>query len=316
MLDKKKLRSSFILFLTAFIWGVAFVAQSKGSESMGAFTFNGSRSLLGAVVLLPLIAVYAYRDKKNHTKRNGDRKTNVLGGVCCGLALTAASMFQQFGIERTSVGKAGFITTLYIIFVPIAGIFFKKKVPAVAWLGALMATVGMYLLCVTEDFSINPGDALVFVCAVLFTIHILVIDYFSPKADGVIMSCIQFFVCGVICTVLAFVFENPSLSQIMGGGVSILYAGIMSCGVAYTLQIIGQKGLNPTVAALILSLESVVAAVMGYAAYRIGFLKTDQTLTGKQVAGCMIVFTAVILVQLPLKEILQKFHSRKKENKM
>lgn len=305
MLDKRKIRSSFLLFLTAFIWGVAFVAQSKGGESMGAFTFNGSRSFLGAVVLLPLIAFLAYKDK-NQVKRTGDFKNNLLGGICCGLVLTAASMFQQLGIEQTTVGKAGFITTLYIIFVPIAGIFFKRKVPVFVWIGAFMATVGMYLLCVTEDFSISRGDIMVFICAVLFTVHILVIDYFSPKADGVVMSCIQFFVCGIICTVCAFWFEKPSLSQITDGGVSVLYAGIMSCSVAYTLQIVGQKGMNPTVAALLLSLESVVAAVMGYLAYKAGFLKTDQTLTGRQIAGCVIVFAAVILVQLPIKEMLQK----------
>lgn len=301
MLDKRKVRSSFLLFLTAFIWGVAFVAQSKGSESMGAFTFNGIRSLLGSVVLLPLIGFYAYRDKKSQTKRSRDFKNNLLGGICCGLALTAASMFQQLGIERTSVGKAGFITALYIIFVPIAGIFLKKKVPGIVWFGALMATAGMYLLCVTEDFSVNPGDIMVLICALLFTVHILIIDYFSPKTDGVIVSCIQFFVCGLICTVLAFVFEKPAFSQVADGGISILYAGIMSCGVAYTLQIVGQKDMAPTIAALILSLESAVAAVMGYAAYKVGFLKTDQTLTGKQIAGCIIVFSAVILVQLPIK---------------
>ncbi len=306
MLDKKKVRSSFLLFLTAFIWGVAFVAQSKGSESMGAFTFNGSRSFLGSLVLLPLIGFYVYRDRKYRTKRNGDLKNNLLGGICCGLVLTAASMFQQFGIERTSVGKAGFITALYIIFVPIAGIFLKKKVPGIVWFGALMATAGMYLLCVTEDFSVNPGDIMVLICAILFTLHILVIDYFSPKTDGVIVSCIQFFVCGLICTILALLFEKPSFGQVADGGISILYAGIMSCGVAYTLQIVGQKDMNPTIAALILSLESAVAAVMGYVAYKVGFLKTDQTLTGKQIAGCIIVFSAVILVQLPIKDIFQK----------
>lgn len=305
------MRGSLILFLTAFIWGVAFVAQSKGSESMGAFTFNGTRSFLGALILLPVIAFFVHRDKKKGTGRTGGFKTNLIAGICCGLALTAASMFQQFGIERTTVGKAGFITALYIIFVPIAGIFLKKKVQGIVWVGACMATVGMYLLCVTEEFFINPGDVMVLICAVLFTIHIMVIDYFSKKTDGVIVSCIQFFVCGFICIVLAFVFEKPQVSQILDGGISVLYAGIMSCGVAYTLQIVGQKDMNPTVAALILSLESAVAAIMGYAAYKVGFLTTNQTLTGRQIAGCVIVFAAVILVQLPMKEILQKAKKNK-----
>lgn len=312
MFDKKTLRGSFLLFLTAFIWGVAFVAQSKGSESMAAFTFNGTRSLLGALVLLPLIAFFAYRNQKTKTKQNGSARMNLLGGVCCGLILAVASTLQQFGIERTLVGKAGFITALYIIFVPVAGIFLKKKVRGTVWAGVAIATAGMYLLCVTEESAVNSGDVMLFIGALLFTVHILVIDYFSPKTDGVIVSCIQFFVCGLICIPLAFLFENPSVGQILDGGSAILYAGIMSCGVAYTLQIVGQKDMNPTVAALILSLESVVSAVMGYAAYRIGFLKTNQTLTGRQIAGCVIVFSAVILVQIPGKEIRSKNRGVKK----
>ena len=203
------------------------------------------------------------------------------------------------------MGKAGFITTLYIIFVPIAGILFRRKVPWIVWMGAAMAAVGMYLLCINESFSINAGDILILVCAVFFTAHIMVVDYFSPKTDGVVISLIQFTVCGVICTICAFIWGNSAWSQITSGISTLLYAGVMSCGVAYTLQIVGQNGVNPTVAALLMSLESVVATITGMIAFKIGFLKNDQTMTVRQVLGCVIVFSAVILVQLP-KEWFEK----------
>lgn len=293
-----QIRNSFLLFLAAFIWGVAFVSQSKGMEYMGPLTFNGTRSLLGTVVLIPLVM---WRSKTHKNKKIID-KTAVIGGICCGLALTTASLLQQYGILYTTVGKAGFITTLYIIFVPILGIFLKRKVPTVVWLCAVLAALGMYLLCVSGDFTIGIGDSLVFICAIVFAIHILVIDYFAPKADGVVLSMIQFLICGLISLTGAFLFEDPSWPQITDGMIPILYAGIMSCGVAYTLQIIGQKGVNPTVAALILSMESVFSALAGYLAYKVGFLKTDQTLTLRQLLGCVIVFMAVIIVQLPIKK--------------
>lgn len=291
-------RNSFLLFLAAFIWGVAFVSQSKGMEYMGPLTFNGTRSLLGAVVLIPLVM---WRSKMQGNKKIINR-TAVIGGICCGLALTTASLLQQYGILYTTVGKAGFITTLYIIFVPILGIFLRKKVPGIVWGCAVLAAVGMYLLCVSGDFRIGIGDSLVFMCAIIFAIHIMVIDYFAPKADGVVLSMIQFLVCGIVSITGAFLFETPTWTQITDGIIPILYAGIMSCGVAYTLQIMGQKGVNPTVAALILSMESVISMLAGYLAFKVGFLKTDQTLTIRQIAGCVIVFTAVIIVQLPVKK--------------
>jgi len=310
-MNKGNINNSFLLFLAAFIWGVAFVSQSKGMEYMGPFTFNGVRSLLGAMVLIPVIL---YRRKREIKELDGMQpkpihwKVTIFGGVCCGLALMIATTLQQIGIIYTTVGKAGFITALYIIFVPILGIFIGKKVPAAVWIGAFWAAIGMYLLCIQGEFKIGLGDTLVFICAVVFSIHILVIDYFSPKADGVMLSCIQFFVCGIICTSIALIVEKPVFSQLIDGAVPILYAGIMSCGVAYTLQIVGQKGVNPTIAALVLSLESVVSVLAGWFAYKIGFLKEDQTLTGRQILGCVIVFAAVILVQLPI----EVFFKRKK----
>ncbi|MCI6706023.1 MULTISPECIES: DMT family transporter [Eisenbergiella] len=294
-------RSSLLLFLAASIWGVAFVAQSVGMDYMGPFTFNGARSLIGGTVLLPLIVFREQKQKKAETRketaeeRKQRRKITLIGGVCWNiLAICTASMFQQIGIQYTTVGKAGFITTLYIIIVPIMGLFFGKKVRRIVWAGAAIAAAGMYLLCVNETLSLNRGDVLVFICAVIFSIHILVIDYFSPKTDGVKLSCIQFFVAGIICTIGAFLFEEPTWSGLVSGAVPVLYAGVMSCGVAYTLQIIGQKHLDPTVASLILSLESVVSVLAGW-------VILGETLNLKEIFGCVLVFAAVILVQLPEK---------------
>lgn len=288
---------SFYLFLAACIWGLAFVFQSKGMEYMDPFTFNGVRCLIGALVLFVFILV---RNKiTRRSLKELDWKVTGLGGLSCGLFLTFASALQQFGIVYTTVGKAGFITTLYIIFVPIAGIFFRKKVSKIVWIAAVMAAAGMYLLCMTESLSLNKGDTYVFLCALFFTGHIMVIDYFSPKTDGVMISCLQFAVSGIICTICAFIWGNPAWSQLTSGASTLLYAGIMSCGVAYTLQIIGQRGVNATVAALLMSLESVIATITGVIAFRIGFLKADQTMTPRQIMGCGIVFAAVILVQLP-----------------
>lgn len=291
-----KLKSCIILFMAAFFWGLGFVSQSKGMEYMQPFTFTASRNILGALVLLPII----FYKRKSNTNTKINWKITIIGGIACGIALTCGSLFQQYGIVTTSVGKAGFITTLYIIFTPILSIFIGKKAPFIVWICAIMAAFGMYLLTMTESFSISKGDLMVFFCAIAFAIHILIIDYFSAKTDGVIISCIQFFVCFVICGLLALIFDNSTISQLKSGIVPILYAGIISSGVGYTFQIIGQKGVNPTTAAIILSLESVIAAIAGVIAYKIGFLNVDQTLTFRQIIGCAVVFASVILVQLPI----------------
>lgn len=290
---------SLLLLLAAFIWGLAFVSQSKGMDYMHPLTFNGVRALIGAFVL------FLYLNIRNRLGGKPDKKIDVKktikAGILCGLALTAASTLQQFGIQYTTVGKAGFITTLYIIFVPIAGIFFRRKVSPVVWTGAGIAAVGMYLLCMTESLRLGLGDILIFVCAILFSAHILLVDHFSPDTDGVMISCIQFTVCGIICTTGALIWGSPTFGQIIDGIGSLAYAGVLSCGVAYTLQIVGQEGVNPTVAALLLSLESVFATIAGWICFKIGLLKTDQTMTPRQIAGCALVFAAVILVQLPAK---------------
>ena len=296
----KQMKNSLLLLLTAFIWGVAFVAQSVGGEAVGCFTFNGVRSLIGAVVLLPVIYFLDAQKKKElgeekFLEQKGDKKTLLLGGICCGVMLCIASNFQQFGISFTTVGKAGFITAMYILIVPILGLFMKKKVGIKVWLGVVLATIGLYMLCMTsESFSLSKGDFLVLICAGFFSLHILIIDYFSPKVDGVRMSCIQFFVCGVISTAIAFIFENPSFSAILSGWLPILYAGVLSCGVAYTLQIVGQKNMDPTVASLILSLESVFSVLAGW-------VILHQSLSVRELFGCVLMFLAIILAQLPEK---------------
>lgn len=284
-----QMRNSLLLLLTAFIWGAAFVAQSVGGEAVGCFTFNGVRSLIGALVLLPVIWLM-------DAKKKEDQKTLITGGICCGVMLCIASNFQQFGISFTTVGKAGFITAMYILIVPILGLFMKKKPGLQVWLGVVLAVMGLYLLCMTsESFSLSKGDFLVLICAGFFSLHILIIDYFSPKVDGVRMSCIQFLVCGILSMVMAFIFETPEFSAILSGWLPILYAGVLSCGVAYTLQIVGQKNMDPTVASLILSLESVFSVLAGW-------LILNQTLSLRELSGCVLMFLAIILAQLPQKK--------------
>ena len=283
--------NGFLLLSAAFIWGIAFVAQSVGMDYLGPLSFGASRFLLGAVVLLPVIAFRRRQNQKKGIAPAG-AKITWIGGICCGLALCAASTLQQIGIQYTSVGKAGFITTLYIIIVPILGIFLKKKVPGKVWPCAVLAAIGMYLLCMSESLQIGKGDVLVFICAFLFAIQILLADHFVKLADPVEISCIQFLTSGVILTILMFVFETPHWFDFVAAWLPIAYAGILSSGVAYTLQLIGQKGMDPTIASLLLSMESTFSVLAGWVILK-------QKLTVKELIGCVLMFTAVILVQLP-----------------
>lgn len=304
---REKIKRLTLLFIAAIIWGVAFVAQSKGMDYVGGFTFNCLRSLLGGVVLIPVIFVLSNvrkkkqdmvsadgdsRECKNRRIINSDRKKLVTGGVCCGILLCIASNLQQFGIKYTTVGKAGFITAMYIVIVPVLGIFIKKKAGKFVWTGVALAVAGLYLLCINEDFYIGKGDLLVLGCAVVFSLHILCVDYFSPLVDGVKLSCIQFFTCGILSGIPMLIFEDVSFKAIADCSVPILYAGIMSCGVAYTLQIIGQKNVNPTVASMVLSLESVVSVLAGW-------IILGQNMSGRELLGCIVMFGAIILAQLP-----------------
>lgn len=297
-MNKTQIQHSLLLLLTAVIWGTAFVAQSVGMDYVGPFTFLCTRSFIGGAALLPVI--WFLDRQKSESERQAERTPEkkrllIRGGIFCGLALCFASAFQQYGLLFTTVGKAGFITAFYIILVPIVGLFFGKRCGLSVWIGVILALGGLYCLCITETFRIGTGDILVFICAFLFTAHILIIDHFSPYVDGVKMSCIQFFVCGVVSGIGMLVLEQPHISDILMAWQSILYAGLLSSGVGYTLQIVGQKGLNPTVASLIMSLESVVSVLAG-------LLILHQTLSGREVLGCVLMFAAIVLAQLPQRE--------------
>ena len=301
-MNKTQVRNSFLLLLTAIIWGSAFVAQSVGMEHVEPFTFTFTRSIIGGVVLIPVIILLRKTDSaamrrdsqgKDVAGIQGITKYEWLGGICCGIALCAASNFQQIGMLHTTVGKAGFITALYVVIVPILGLFLRKRVPALIWFCVVLSVAGLYLLCMPKGaFSLAQGDVLVLICALLFSFHILIIDYFSPKGDGVVISCIQFFVCGILSGIIMLFVENPTFANIMDAKWSILYAGALSSGVAYTLQVVAQKGVNPTVASLILCLESVVAVLAGW-------IILGDKLTSRELAGCILMFVAIVLAQLP-----------------
>lgn len=294
-----KTKNTFLLLLTAFIWGVAFVAQSVGMDYVGPLTFNASRFIIGAIFLIPCIAFLdKLKEKENQAACKNipaapqNKKVLITGGICCGIAIAAASTLQQYGIAYTTVGKAGFITALYIVIVPILGIFLKRKPRLIIWFSVLLALVGLYFLCMTDSLSFSKGDTLVLLCAFVFSLHIMIIDHFSPMVDGVRMSCIQFAVAGVLCGIPALIFEHPTFSSLIAAWAPILYAGILSCGVAYTLQIMAQKNYDPTVASLLLSLESVFSVLAGW-------VILHQALSPREIFGCVLVFIAIILVQLP-----------------
>ena len=289
----KEIVSTLLLLLTAMIWGVAFVAQSVGADNVGAFTFLASRSWLAGIALLPLIAVMK-RKTVSSEAGPGDRRILITGGLLCGFFLFIASAAQQIGIATTTTAKAGFLTALYVIIVPILSIVIRKRVPARVWISAIIAVAGLYLLCMKGRFSLEAGDAMELLCAFLFACHIMTIDHFSPRVDGITMSCIQFFACAVFSTVFALLIERPHWAQIRSALLPILYAGIFSSGVGYTLQILSQKNLHPTVASITMSLESVFSAVFGW-------ILLHQALKGREILGCLLMFSAIILAQLPSK---------------
>lgn len=298
-----KTKNAILLVVTAFIWGTAFVAQSVGMDYLEPFTFNGVRSLIGGIALLPCIWLLGRINGKNETGRTdggevksetspSGRRDLVFGGIACGMMLFGASSLQQIGIQYTTAGKAGFITAFYIVIVPVLGIFLGKKMGWKVWFAVAVALAGLYFLCITEKFTIGKGDILIFLCALVFSLHILVIDYFSPRVDGVKMSCIQFFVCGIASLPFMFTLETPKIQAMIAGGLPLLYAGVLSCGVAYTLQIIGQKNVNPAIASLILSLESCFSVLAGWVVLK-------ERLSLRESVGCVLMFIAIILAQLP-----------------
>lgn len=292
---KQQIKSSLILLLTATIWGVAFVAQSVGMEYIGPFTFNAIRCVLGGLVLIPVILVLKKKKETGaENQEKEDKKTLWTGGIACGVILCIASNLQQFGIMEASVGKSGFFTALYIVMIPVIGIFIGKRPGIKLWFCVALAVVGMYLLCMKDgSFTIERADIMLLLCALAFSFHILVVDYFSPKVGGVKMSCIQFFVCGVLSAVGMLFTETPDISNIQAAWMPLLYAGLLSCGVGYTLQIVGQKGINPIIASLIMSLESVISALAGW-------VILGQVLSLKEIIGCVLMFVAIVITQIPI----------------
>lgn len=292
-----------ILLITSVIWGLAFVFQRTGMDSIEPISFNAARMAAAAVFLIVLSAILDLKKRKNTNiesenspeSEKESKKATLVGGVLCGLFLAASSTVQQMGMVHTSAGKAGFITAMYMLFVPIFNlVLFKKRAGVKVWVAVALGLFGMYLLCVKESFTLTVGDALIFLCALLFSGHILCCDRFAPKCDPVKLSAVQFVVSAVICSVLALIFEEPSMQKITSAAIPILYCGIMSGGVGYTLQIVGQKRTDPASASLIMSLESVFALITGAI-----FLQEMMTLP--ELIGCVIMFTAIILVQLPEK---------------
>ena len=297
---KQKYKGVFLLLLTSFIWGTAFVAQRKGMEFIGPFTFNGIRSFIGAAVLLPLVA-FSMKSAKamdpalpNALQAKDSKKSLVIGGLLCGILMFAASSLQQYGMVYTTSGKAGFITAMYIVIVPLLGIFIGKKIRPLLWCCVAIAVLGLFLLTIKEDLSLNRGDVLVMVCALFFSVHILVIDHFSPRTNPIALSQVQLLITGLLSIPFILGLETVHWSSVLECWFPIFYAGVMSCGVAYTLQIVAQRHTEPTVASLLLSLESVFAVLAGA-------IILGEVLNARELIGCILMFVAIVLSQLPKK---------------
>lgn len=289
-----KWKNIILLLLAAFIWGVAFVAQSVGMDYVEPFTFNGIRCLLGGVVLMPCIYFFdRFKSQKEKEEIQQNRKSLWFAGIICGIILFVATNAQQIGLQYTSAGKAGFITALYIVIVPIMGLFLKKKCGWNVWVSVFIALAGFYLLSINEGFSLEKGDFYILVCALVFPFHIWVVNHYAPIVDGVRLSCLQFLVCGILSVICMFLFETPKMDAIFSAWAPILYAGILSCAVAYTLQIIGQRDFNPTIASLLMSFESVFSVIAGW-------IILGEALSRREMIGCVLIFVGVILAQIPL----------------
>ncbi len=299
----KKMQSNILLLFTALIWGSSFVAQKSGMDYIEPFTFNGIRMVIGGLVLIPFILLMDRKKARDGAaepmsdeEKAKARKKIIAGGICCGLAIFVASSLQQFGVSYTTAGKAGFITTLYVVIVPIISVLLRKRVRPIMWLCVVLGAVGLYLLCMTDDsFKLAFGDMLVLLCAVAFAVHIMVVDHFAAKLDGTKLSCIQFLTSGILGLVGMAIFESPDINAILDCWLPILYAGVLSCGLGYTFQVIAQKYAEPTVASLLMSLESVFAVISGA-------ILLHETMSMRELTGCAVIFAAVIISQLPEKK--------------
>ena len=297
MSDNKRMLGNALLILTAMIWGTAFVFQRVGMESIEPITFNAARMALAAVAVGAVSAMPIASEKERLASYSAQQcaryqRDTIVGGICCGAFLAAASIFQQMGVVYTTAGKAGFITAMYMLLVPVINfVFFKKRNSWIVWLAVLLGVAGMYLLCMTEGFSLGRGDTLVCICAVLFSGHILCCDHFVKLGNPIRISAIQFASCTVISAAAALILEQPSRDKIVSAAIPILYCGIVSGGIGYTLQIIAQKFTDPTVASLLMSLESVFAVIAGA-------LLLGERMTSRELLGCAIMFAAIVLVQI------------------
>lgn len=297
----KKIKSTLFLMLTAIIWGTAFVAQREGMSSIGPFMFSALRMYLGTLTLIPIIYITVYRSKSHlnyirpsFSEERAGKKLLLQGGVWCGLIIFFAANFQQVGLVSTSAGKTAFITTLYILLVPIIGIFLKRKLHWNIWAGVIIGTAGLYFLCITQSLTIAFGDLVILVGAFFWALHILCMDYYAPKVMVTKLIAIQFFVSGTLSLLVSLFTEPIIFSGIMDAMPTIVYTGIMSSGFAFTFQGLGQKDANPTTASIILSTEALFGAIAGYF-----FL--SEVFTQREFLGCVLMFTAVIIAQLPTK---------------
>ena len=283
---KNRLRGSVMLLLAALFWGIAFAAQSKGMDYVEPFAFNGARSFLGVAVLIPLwLAMGRPQPAKGY-----DAKALWLGGGLCGCMLFAATSLQQIGLVTTSAGKSGFLTALYIILVPVFGIFAGRKAGANVWIAVVLATAGLYLLCAVDGFSLAAGDLLTLLCAVCFAFQIMLVDRVADRTSPLLLCAVQFGVCGLLSLPVMFLTEQPDWAGLWAARIPLLYTGIMSSAVAYTLQIIGQRDTEPAVASLLMSFESVFSVLAGAVLLK-------ERLTATELCGCALVFTAILLAQ-------------------
>ena len=289
-MNNREMKSNMLLMLTAAIWGFAFVAQRVGMQYVGAFTFNGVRFALGSISLVPLI-IYFKNKKTAEQPEEAASASALIPGIIAGSVLFFGASLQQAGLAYTTAGKAAFITGLYIVLVPLLGIFLKQRVGLNTWLGVVLAVSGLYFLSVNEDFTIAFGDLLEIIGAFFWAIHILVIDHFTKKVDALKLSCVQFVMCAVLSIITAFIFEDISISGISQAAIPILYGGLLSVGVAYTLQVVGQKHAKPSHAAIILSMEAVFAALGGA-------LLLKENLGVRGYLGCALMFAGMLLTQV------------------
>lgn len=294
----KELKASIMLFITSIIWGLAFVAQAQGMEHIGPFTFTAARSLV-AIIFLYLTYIFFNKTSKSYREQKFDMKRTIRGGVLCGLVFTFGINFQQIGLVYTTAGKASFLTALYIVFIPIIGLFYGKKINKKLQLCIVLAMIGTYLMSVKGSLSMNIGDLITIFGSIVFAIHILMLSEFSKDTNAVLVSLIQFAVCGFFSLIAALIFEGIEIDAILKSYLAILYVGILSSGVGFTIQLMALKELDPVVASMISSLESVFGAVFGW-------LILSQSMSEREIIGGIIIFVATLIAQLPIEVYLQK----------